>query len=107
MRWTGLSLFSEARRPSMRRFFIACVAFCMAARVSAAQEKHAPFNAHDWTELRDANPAAVSENGTILYTVTYGGEKGPTRTEWWVTGSDGNNAKKLDVPDGFHPMGFT
>ena len=93
----------------MKRFiWIGCVAVS-AALISPGQapKVHGPFTAKDWAELRSAHPAAVSVNGTILYTVTHGGDKGPTRTEWWLIGSDGNNAKKLDVPDGFHPMGFT
>ena len=90
----------------MKRFFIGCIVLSVATQIGIAQ-KHGPFTAKDWAELRSAHPAAVSANGTILYSVMHGGDKGPTRTEWWLIGSDGNNAKKLDVPDGFHPMGFT
>ena len=57
--------------------------------------------------MHSAHAAAVSGNGTILYSVAFGAEKGPTHTEWWTIGADGNNAKKLEVPDGFHPMGYT
>ncbi len=57
--------------------------------------------------MHSAHAAAVSGNGTILYSVAFGGEKGPTHTEWWTIGADGNNAKKLEVPDAFHPMGYT
>jgi len=49
----------------------------------------------------------MNGNGTILYAVTYGAEKGETHTDWWTIGSDGSNAKKLEVPEGFRPMGFT
>lgn len=90
----------------MKRFFIGCIVVSVATQIGIAQ-KHGSFTAKDWAELRSAHPAAISANGTILYSVMYGGDKGPTRTEWWLIGSDGNNAKKLDVPDGFHPMGFT
>jgi len=89
--------------------YVFAAAICAFAGVSAiGQAKpHGPFTAKDWSELRSAHPGAVSANGTVLYSVTHGGEKGPTRTEWWLIGSDGNHAKRLDVPDGFHPMGFT
>lgn len=90
----------------MRNLITACVAVCIACQMSGAQQ-HPPFTAHDWTELRSAHAAAVSAKGSILYSVSHGGEKGPARTEWWITGADGKNASKLDVPDGFHPMGFT
>jgi dipeptidyl aminopeptidase/acylaminoacyl peptidase len=42
-----------------------------------------------------------------LYNVSYGGDKGPTRNEWWTIGADGANAAKLDLSDDFSPMGFT
>ena len=90
----------------MRKCLIAWVALALASQLSIAQQKQGPFTAKDWTKMRSAHPAAVNANGTILYVVTHGGDSGPTRTEWWLIGSDGSGAKKLDVPDGFHPMGF-
>ena len=90
------------------RFVLAGAMSVFASVVVLGQAKpHGPFTAKDWAELRSAHPASVSMNGTILYRVTHGADKGPTHTEWWLIGSDGNNARKLDVPDGFHPMGFT
>ena len=53
-----------------------------------------------------ASAVAVSSNGTILYQVTYGADKGPTHTDWWMVGPDGNNAAKVEVPEGFTPAGF-
>jgi dipeptidyl aminopeptidase/acylaminoacyl peptidase len=72
-----------------------------------AKATHGPFTPKDWMSLRSARAAAVSGSGTILYAVTYGAEKGPMHTDWWTIGGDGNNAKKLEVPDGFRPSGFT
>lgn len=68
--------------------------------------KH-PFGAKDWSALRSARAAAVSPDGTILYRVPFGGDKGPTHTEWWTIGADGSGAAKLDLQDDFSPMGFT
>jgi dipeptidyl aminopeptidase/acylaminoacyl peptidase len=65
------------------------------------------FTARDWAALRNAGPAAVSPDGTILYAVSFGGEKGPTHREWWTVQPDGSHATKLDLPEGFEPMGFT
>jgi hypothetical protein len=68
--------------------------------------KH-PFTAHDWATLRSARAAAVSPDGTILYHLTFGGEKGPTLNEWWTIAADGSRDAKLEVSDDFSPMGFT
>ncbi len=43
----------------------------------------------------------------ILYTVTFGGDRGPSHEEWWTIGADGAHARKLDLPEGFSPMGFS
>ncbi len=77
-----------------------------AAQFGAAQSK-APFTAKDWAGLHSAGALAVAADGAILYRVSYGGEKGPTRTEWWTIGSDGANPVKLNLPEDFTPMGFT
>jgi dipeptidyl aminopeptidase/acylaminoacyl peptidase len=92
----------------MRRLAF-CSALVLIALTVWAQPKpaHGPFTAKDWATLHSARAAAVSGDGTILYAVTYGAEKGETHTDWWTIGSDGNNAKKLEVPEGFRPMGFT
>jgi hypothetical protein len=65
-----------------------------AAAVTAA--KH-PFGAKDWSALRSAHAAAVAPDGTILYRVTFGGEKGPTHTEWWTIAADGTHEAKLEL----------
>jgi dipeptidyl aminopeptidase/acylaminoacyl peptidase len=50
---------------------------------------------------------AVASDGTILYRVSYGAEKGPTHNEWWTIGADGAHAAKLDLSEDFTPMGFS
>ena len=76
---------------------------------TASQQKLArhPFTAKDWAALRSAGAVAVSANGTILYLVTFGGDQGPTRKEWWTIGADGSHATKLSLPTDFSPAGFT
>src|SRR5579872_7187001 len=83
------------------------IALASVMAIGQARTAHGPFTAKDWAGLRSAHVAAVSGNGMILYSVAFGAEKGPTHTEWWTIGADGNNPKKLEMPDGFHPMGYT
>jgi dipeptidyl aminopeptidase/acylaminoacyl peptidase len=91
------------------------VASLAAAGAGGAQQPKAatetaarhPFGAKDWSTLRSARATAVSPDGTILYGVTFGGDKGPTHTEWWTIAADGSHAAKLEVQDDFSPMGFT
>ena len=81
----------------------------MAASVAIAQAgggKHA-FTPMDWAKLHSADAAAVSSDGTILYRVSYGAEKGPTHSEWWTAAPDGSRNVKLELSDDFKPMGFT
>jgi dipeptidyl aminopeptidase/acylaminoacyl peptidase len=68
--------------------------------------KH-PFGAKDWSVLRSAHAAAVSPDGTILYRVIVGADKGPTHTEWWTIAADGSHSAKLELQDDFSPTGFT
>jgi pimeloyl-ACP methyl ester carboxylesterase len=77
----------------------------LAAGTAFGQAAKHPFTAHDWATLRSARAAAVSPDGTILYHLTFGGEKGPTLNEWWTIAADGSRAAKLDVSDDFSPMG--
>ena len=71
-----------------------------------AAPKH-PFTARDWATLHSAAAAAVSPEGTILYGVTFGAEKGPTHHEWWTIAANGAHAAKLDLQESFTPLGFT
>lgn len=91
-----------------RSFIVAGAVFtCAGVLAMGEASAHRSFTAKDWAELRSARAVAISANGMILYNVAHGAEKGPTHTDWWTMGSDGNNARKLEVPDGFHPSGFT
>jgi dienelactone hydrolase len=82
------------------------IALLLAGTVFGQAAKH-PFTAHDWATLRSARAAAVSPDGTILYHLTFGGEKGLTLNEWWTIAADGSHAAKLEVTDDFSAMGFT
>jgi dipeptidyl aminopeptidase/acylaminoacyl peptidase len=73
----------------------------------AAQQKH-PFEFDDWAALRSAQPVAVAPDGkTILYQVTFGGQKGTTNTEWRIIDAAGSKSEKLNLPKEFTPRGFT
>ncbi|HEY1965544.1 MAG TPA: S9 family peptidase [Acidobacteriaceae bacterium] len=93
--WLGVALLAATAVPAQQP---------TAAAVTAA--KH-PFRAQDWSALRSAHVAAVAPDGTILYRVTFGGDKGPTHTEWWTIAADGTRAAKLELQEDFSPMGFT
>ncbi len=95
------------RRFTALAFGFGC-AFLSAATLgqTSSAAKH-PFTARDWASLHSAGVTAVSPDGTILYVVTFGAERGPTHQEWWTIAHDGSHATKLDLPEGFSPMGFT
>lgn len=66
------------------------------------------FTAADWAGLRSARAVAVApDSGAVLYAVSYGGDEGPTRTEWWMVQRNGSARHKLEMPKSFHPAGFT
>ena len=72
-----------------------------------APEKH-PFGTADWAAMRSARATAVTPDGnTILYDVRFGAAKGRTTDEWHTVSVSGADAKKLDLPAGFTPFGFT
>lgn len=74
---------------------------------SAAQQKH-PFGLDDYSALHNARAVAVSPDGkTILYEVSYDGDKGPTKHEWHLINYSGENDRKLEVPDSFQASDFT
>lgn len=73
----------------------------------ASSQKH-PFGFGDWAALRSAQPVAVAPDGkTILYEVTFGGQKGTTNTEWRIIDASGSKSQKLNLPKEFSPRGFT
>ncbi|MFZ3215420.1 MAG: S9 family peptidase [Candidatus Acidiferrales bacterium] len=72
----------------------------------AAAEKH-PFGVDDFLGLRSARAVGISADGkSILFVVSYDGEKGPTKHEWYLIDASGENKRKLDLPEGFEPQGF-
>jgi dipeptidyl aminopeptidase/acylaminoacyl peptidase len=85
-----------------------CLGFVLlASTLAASQSTKHPFSAKDFAIMRSAGAAAVSSDGTVLYSVAWGGEKGPSQREWWTIASDGTAAAKLQLPEGFNPIGFT
>ena len=62
----------------------------------------------DAAGLRSAHAVAVSPDGkNVLYRVTFGGSKGPDKTEWHLIPTAGGESRTLDLPDSFKPAGFT
>ena len=81
------------------------IAFCFCQNSSG--QKH-PLTFDDYVALRRAQARSVSPDGkSILYLVAYGAAKGPEKQEWWLTDFSGDHAQKLDLPETFHPAGFT
>src|SRR5882724_9947242 len=78
-----------------------------ATGISHAAEKH-PFGVADWQALRRARAISVSPDGkTILYNVSYDGDKGPAKNEFHLINASGENHRKLELPESFEPAGFT
>ena len=80
----------------------------MAAGVSDAlpADKH-PFGLDDYSALHRARALSVSPDGkTILYVVSYDGDKGPPKNEWRLIDVSGENSRKLELPEHFEPAGF-
>lgn len=100
---------SQGAKMRVTRFVLACIGVGFGAGIAMGQSNpvHGPFTAKDWASLHSAHAVAVSSTRAILYGVGYGADKGPTHTEWWLMAADGSNPKKLEVPEGFHPIGFT
>jgi len=68
--------------------------------------KH-PFDLSDWIAISEATPRAISGDGNwILFTVAQGAEKGVGTVEWRLSHYDGSEAHKVEMPNGFNPVGF-
>src|SRR2546422_2965904 len=80
----------------------------MAAGVSVAlRVDKPPFGLDDYSALRRARAVSVSPDGkTILYEVSYDGDKGPPKNEWRLIEVSGENSRKLELPEHFEPAGF-
>jgi dipeptidyl aminopeptidase/acylaminoacyl peptidase len=94
-----------------RRFLsLTCFAVLAAGVLNprtTAQEMH-PFGLNDYSALHSAGAVAISPDGkTVLYDVSYDGDKGPVKHEWHLIGFSGENDRKLELPDSFHPSDFT
>jgi len=96
----------------MRNFTPGILATLLALTVGVvpaalAAEQH-PFGLDDYSALRRASAVAVSpDGGTVLYEVSWNGDKGPLKHEWRLVGANGEAGRKLAVPDSFEPEGFT
>ena len=85
--------------------FIGSLALTSAPAIAA--QKH-PFGPDDLTGLRSARALAVSPDGkTVLFQVSYDPEKGPSKREWHLIDVNGDNNRKLELPESFEPSGFT
>jgi dipeptidyl aminopeptidase/acylaminoacyl peptidase len=77
-------------------------------RVDAAPQEKRPFGLDDYSALRSASALAVSPDGKkVLFVVRWDGDKGPTKQEWRLVDTSGENDQKLELPEGFRPEGFT
>jgi dipeptidyl aminopeptidase/acylaminoacyl peptidase len=84
----------------------ALVIFAAAAAWAQTGEMH-PFGVDDYSALRSASPEAVSADGKwVLVTVSWDGERGPTKREFYVMDTNGENKRKLELPEGFRPRNF-
>ncbi len=73
-----------------------------------SQNSRHPFTFEDAETLHRASPAAVSPDGkSVLYSVRFGAAKGPDKTEWHLMPVVGGEARHLEIPEQFHPAGFT
>jgi dipeptidyl aminopeptidase/acylaminoacyl peptidase len=74
---------------------------------ASAQSKH-PFIFDDAASLHRATAVAVSPDGkSVLHRVEFGGAKGPDNTEWHLIATSGGESQHLNIPEKFHPAGFT
>jgi dipeptidyl aminopeptidase/acylaminoacyl peptidase len=95
------------RLPLVLFIFLIALTSAATATRAAAPDKH-PFGLDDYSALRRARALAVSPDGkTVLYEVSFDGEKGPAKREWHLIDVSGENGRKLELPESFEPAGFT
>ncbi len=81
--------------------------FVVSISASAQSTRH-PFTFDDAATLHSAHAVAVSPDGkSVLYSVRFGGAKGPDNTEWQLIATAGGESRHIDVPEKFNPTGFT
>lgn len=86
---------------------LAPVFLALAIHTAALPDQH-PFSWDDYAALRSARAISVSPDGkTVLYEVSFDGDKGPTKHEWRLIDTSGENTRKLTLPEAFEPSGFT
>jgi dipeptidyl aminopeptidase/acylaminoacyl peptidase len=91
----------------MRNAAIASLLLLSSIFCSAQSARH-PFTIDDAATLRSAHAVAIAPDAkSILYRVTFGANKGPDKTEWRLIPATGGETRKLDLPEKFHPAGFT
>jgi dipeptidyl aminopeptidase/acylaminoacyl peptidase len=87
--------------------FFATVLLAITASAGAQNSRH-PFTFDDAASLRSASAVAASPDGkSILYQVRFGGNKGPTNSEWNLMPIGGGESRHLNLPQTFKPSGFT
>ncbi len=95
------------KQPFLQRLLFCLILPGMIVCQNASGQKH-PFGFDDYIALRRAQARSVSPDGkSILYLVAFGAAKGPEKNEWWLTDFSGEHPQKLDLPEAFHPAGFT
>jgi dipeptidyl aminopeptidase/acylaminoacyl peptidase len=110
---TGARLLRTRLDEAKRGFVLAALILGIGVAIVAspleinAAEKHR-FGIDDYSALHSARVIAVSPDGnSILYDVTTDGVKGPTKHEFRMIDTSGENSRKLNLAEKFHPQGFT
>jgi dipeptidyl aminopeptidase/acylaminoacyl peptidase len=92
----------------MRNFAVALILLFAFTILSNAQNARHPFTFDDAATLHHARAVAVSPDGkSVLYRVSFGGQKGPDNTEWHLIPASGGESRHLSIPEQFKPAGFT
>jgi dipeptidyl aminopeptidase/acylaminoacyl peptidase len=80
----------------------------LASAMASAQNARHGFTFDEAASLHSASAIAVSPDGkAVLYSVRFGGKKGPTNTEWNLIPITGGESRHLDLPEKFKPSGFS
>jgi dipeptidyl aminopeptidase/acylaminoacyl peptidase len=89
---------------------LVCVGALMILGAGAAFAQTAathPFGVDDYSALRSASARAVSPDGKwVLVRVSWDGDRGPAKREFYLMDTNGENKRKLELPEGFEPRNF-